>query len=250
MDIIIIDDEVKARSLIRNIMLQSSYNSIGKILEAENLREGVQLIKEHHPQVVLLDIEMPNEQGIEILNYFDTDAIDFELVFTTAYSEYAVQAFEMNAIDYILKPIRPKRLMEVINRIKESFDRNDIQNRLEELRKSLKEHNFNKIGLPVVDGIEFVPIDSIVHLKAEGMYTHVFTLNENARVVSKPLKFFDVLLDSGKTFYRPHRSHIVNLTFLKNYVRTDGNYIVLENGGQIPISKEKKDEFLNLVTQL
>ena len=252
MRIIIIDDETKARSLLKNIIEQhesgSDYQS--ELFEAENLLEGVNLIKQHQPKLVFLDIEMPNEQGIEIFKYFDNREITFDLVFTTAYSEYALRAFEMNAIDYILKPIRPKRVAEILDKLTTNFNKEDIQTKLEELKTSLNNNSFNKIGLPVQDGIIFVPLKEIIHLEADGMYTKVHKKDQETLVVSKPLKFFDQLVQTGDTFYRPHRSHIFNFQYLKRYVRKDGNYIVLENEHVLPISKDKKEEFLAIVSAI
>lgn len=249
MNILVIDDEIKARSLLKNLIQSSSFE-IDNIYEAEDLSSGVSVIKKESPKLVFLDIEMPNEQGTEIFKYFDENEVDFELVFTTAYSEYALQAFEMNAVDYLLKPIRPKRLKEVIERVQKSFKKEDIQMRLEELKCTLKTNNFKKIGLPVQDGFQFVPLEEIVHLEADGMYTKVKKKDGKSIMVSKPLRFFQHLLDSKTTFYRPHRSHIVNLTFLKQYVRKDGSYIVMENEDIVPVSKDKKEEFLELVSSI
>lgn len=250
MKVLVIDDEVKARSLLKNLIFSAS-EEVEEVYEAADLKSGVELIRQKDPRLVFLDIEMPEEQGTDIFNYFDKEEIKFELVFTTAYSEYALQAFEMNAIDYLLKPIRPKRLKEVIHRVLENFNQEGIQKRLEELKNSLRTNNFQKIGLPVNDGFEFVELKDIMHLEADGMYTKVIISTNNETIlVSKPLKFFQDILGLGNTFYRPHRSHIVNLSYLKRYVRSNGNHIVLENGNIVPVAKDKRAEFLELVTTL
>ncbi|CAG5081701.1 LytR/AlgR family response regulator transcription factor [Parvicella tangerina] len=250
MKAIIIEDEARARSLLRNLLESNCKDDIEHIYEATALKPGVELIKNHRPEIVFLDIEMPNEQGVEILNYFSTEEIDFDIVFTTAYSEFALKAFEMNAIDYILKPLRPSKVIEVVKKVKENRQSNKIQERLAELKKSLSNHSFNKIGLPVSDGILFLPIEEIINIEADGMYTKVFTINDGTLTISKPLKFYEHLLSSEYPFYRPHRSHLVNLKYLKQYIRKDGNYCLLENGNTIPISKEKKDEFLAVLTEI
>jgi two-component system LytT family response regulator len=247
--IVVIDDEPKARSLLTNL-IRSASDAVHELHQAADLASGVQMIREHNPHLVFLDIEMPNEQGTEILNYFEGETIDFDIVFTTAYSEYALKAFEINAIDYLLKPIRPKRLKEVLERVRTAAEQKDIQLRLEELRNSLRNNHFDKIGLPVQDGIEFVPLQQIIRLEADGMYTKVKRENGEEVLVSKPLKYFQHLLESGTTFYRPHRSHIINMTFLKQYVRRDGHSIVLENGDMVPVAKDKKEEFLELVSSI
>lgn len=246
MNIVIIDDESKARSLLRTI-IEDGDDFVSSILEASNLADGVDLIQENNPQLVFLDIEMPNQQGIEIFNYFDKETIDFEIVFTTAYDQYALQAFEMNAIDYILKPLRPKRILEVIEKVRSMRHIDNLNVKFEELRNSLKTGVFKKIGLPVNDGVLFLPLEEIIHMEAEGMYTNFYTVNSGTILVSKPLKYFTHVLETDYGFYRPHRSHIFNMKFLKKYVRKDGNYVILENDHIIPITKDKREEFLRLI---
>lgn len=249
MKIVIIDDEPTARSLIRHIISRENAVSY-EIFEAADLLEGVAIIKAEKPKLVFLDIEMPNQQGIEIFSYFEDDEIDFEIVFCTAYSDYAINAFEMNAIDYILKPVRPNRIIEVLKKVETSFNQKQIQMRLHELKESLRNQQFRKIGVPVNDGIVFIPIENIVYLMADGMYTNIHRVDGKTLTVSKPLKYFNRLIGVGMPFYRPHRSYIINLHFLKQYVKRDGNYILLDNDEMIPLSKEKKDEFLLLISDL
>ena len=249
MKIVIIDDESKARSLLRNVIKRLDDDTY-EVFDAEDLSSGVSIIKREQPKLVFLDIEMPNEQGTEILNYFENDEINFEICFSTAYSEYALRAFEMNALDYILKPIRPKKILEVIQKVRENFNQEGIQEKLQELKKSLNANNFNKIGLPVKDGIRFVELVDIINLIADGMYTKVYINDEKPILISKPLKFFNHLIEAGNTFYKPHRSHIFNIKYLKQYIKKDGNYVLLENDQTIPISKEKRDEFLSLISAI
>ena len=248
MEILIVDDELRARNLLKAI-IEKHCPDVHEIFESSTMLEGVELIRTKSPRLVFLDIEMPQVRGTEIFNYIKKEEVNFELVFATAYSEFAVRAFEMNAIDYLLKPVRPTRVVEIVNKVQASFEKESIQTRLDELHKTLKQQEFMKIGVPVADGIKFIPLDEIIRMEADGMYTKIYTLNDGDETISKPLKFFEHLLTSGKTFYRPHRSHICNLKFLKQYVRKDGNYIILEQGHSVPISKDKKDEFLQFASR-
>ncbi|NOQ73029.1 MAG: response regulator [Crocinitomix sp.] len=247
MNILIIDDEPKARILLRNI-IDSGCDFVESITEASNLKSGVALIRETSPQLVFLDIEMPNQQGTELLNYFEADEIDFEIVFTTAYSDYALRAFEMNAIDYILKPLRSKKIIDVINKVKNNYDKENVGSKFQELKKSLKTNRFEKMGLPVKDGILFVSLAEIIHIEADGMYSKFHTVEEGSLLVSKPLKYFEHILEISSDFYRPHRSHIFNLNFLKRYIKKDGNYVVLNNEHIIPVAKDKREAFLALIS--
>lgn len=249
MKIVVIDDEPKARSLLKNVIGRLE-DDLYEVFEAGDLASGVALIKREQPKLVFLDIEMPNEQGTEILNYFEPDEVNFEIVFSTAYSDYALRAFEMNAIDYILKPIRPKKVLDVIKRVQDSYNQENIQEKLSELKASLANSSFEKLGVPVKDGIRFVSLKDIVHLEEDGMYTKIHLNDRSIIMVSKPLKFFSHILASGKTFYKPHRSHIFNFQYLKQYIKRDGNYALLENEHVIPIAKDKRDEFVNLITAI
>lgn len=248
MRIVVIDDERQARQLLGRII--DSEVEDAEVHEAGDLEAGVDVIRKTAPDLVFLDIEMPGRQGTDILDLLGPSEIDFHIVFTTAYAEYAVKAFEMNAIDYLLKPLRPSRVRAVIDRVRELRTRSDLHARLDELRQSLRSGAFRKIGLPVSNGIRFVPVEDIVHLEADGMYTRVHTRDGAETVVSKPLKFFTHLLEQGGLFYRPHRSHIIHLGYLKQFVRKDGTYIVLENDQSVPIAKDRREEFLELVSAL
>lgn len=246
MKAIIIDDEPKARRLL-TVIVEESCPKITSIVEAENLLDGIQLIKETRPQIVFLDIEMPEHSGLEILDFLDRDELNFEIVFTTAYSDYAIQAFELSAVDYILKPIRPQKVIEAVNKVIDTLGKTSVNVKLEELKAALASANFKKIALPVADGITFVAFDDIITLVADGMYTKITTTKEEY-LISKPLRHFADLLEKIPTFYRPHRSYLINLAFIKQYVKSDGGYILMDNDTTVSISKEKRDEFLTLVS--
>lgn len=245
MKCIIIDDEAKARSLLR-ILIEENCPEISQIFEAPDLLSGIKLIKEQNPKIVFLDIEMPEHSGLEILEFFKDEKVNFEIIFTTAYNEYALQAFQISAVDYLLKPLRPIQVKEAVAKALTFIGNSQMNEKIETLKKALFEEDFNKIGLPVTDGIKFLPTSEIILLEADGMYTKFFTKAE-CILVSKPLKHFVALLESKKTFYRPHRSYLINLKYIKQYVKSDGGYIILENDHQVSISQNKKEEFLKLV---
>jgi len=248
MKAIIIDDEPKARRLL-NVILQENCTKVSAIFEAENLLDGIELIKRHQPQIVFLDIEMPEHSGLEILDFLDRDELNFEIVFTTAYSDYAIQAFKLSAIDYILKPLRPQKVIEAVDKVIYTLGKTGINIKLEELKTALASSNFKKIALPVADGITFVAFEEIITLTADGMYTKINTVKEEF-LISKPLRHFADILDKIPTFYRPHRSYLINLAFIKQYVKSDGGYILMDNDKTVSISKDKRDEFLELVSNI
>lgn len=249
MKALIIDDEKKARQVLQ-ILVEENCPKITTILQADNLISGVELIKQQAPSIVFLDIEMPEHSGLEILNFIEKEIHNFEIIFTTAYSEYAIQAFQLSAIDYLLKPVRASQVKDAVDKAIKFLGNSQINKRLTELKSSLEEANFKKIGLPNSNGIKFVSFTDIIMLEADGMYTNVTTQSEGDILVSKPLKFFVDLLQNIKMFYRPHRSFLINLAFIKEYIKKDGGYIVMENDKTVSISNDKKDEFLTIVQNI
>lgn len=249
MQALIIDDEPKARNLLK-ILIQENCSKIENISTAEDLLSGVELIKKEQPQIIFLDIEMPEHSGLEILDFIDKEHYNFEVVFTTAYSEYAIQAFELSAIDYLLKPIRVDKLQLAVEKAALSIGKSQVNIKIEELRKSLKSLNFKKIALPVADGIKFVDFEDIIMLKADGMYTNISLQSKDEILISKPLKHFVELLGSTPTFYKPHRSYLINLKYIQEYSKKDGGYIVMDNNETVSISKDKKEEFLTIVQSI
>ena len=249
MNVLIIDDEPKARKLLE-VLITENCPKIKQISLAEDLLSGVEIIKKETPQIVFLDIEMPVHSGLEIMDFIPENIRNFEIIFTTAYSEYAIQAFELSAIDYLLKPIRPEKLKDAVEKAINNIGKSDINIKLEELKKSLAASNFKKIGLPNADGIKFVDFNNIIMLEADAMYTKVSTVNDDTILVSKPLKFFVEILQKMKTFYRPHRSYLINLSYIKEYIKKEGGYIVMENDKTVSISKDKKEEFLTIVQSI
>lgn len=249
MKIVIIDDEPKARKLL-DVLITENCPKVTSIFSAEDLLSGVEIIKKEQPQIVFLDIEMPEHSGLEIFDFIDETHHNFEIIFTTAYSEYAIKAFELSAVDYLLKPLRIDKLKDAVEKAMKNIGKSHINTKLDELQKSLKSANFKKIGLPVADGIKFVNFEDIILLKADGMYTRVSIQNASEILISKPLKHFVELLDNISTFYRPHRSYLINLKYIQEYNKKDGGYIIMDNNESVSISKDKKVEFLTIVQNI
>jgi len=249
MKAVIIDDEPKARRLLE-VLLIENFSQFSELFLAQDLIEGVELIKKHEPQLVFLDIEMPEYSGIELFNFIDPKKHRFELIFTTAYNNYAIKAFELSAVDYLLKPLQINKLKEAVEKAIVNLDNYQISLKLDALHKSLKSVNFKKIALPVTQGIKFVNFEDIILFKADGMYTRVALEQSPEILISKPLKHFVNLLDHIPIFYKPHRSYLINLTYIKEYIKKEGGYIVMENDETVSISNDKKEEFLMLVKSI
>ncbi len=235
MKAIIIDDEKRARVTLQ-LLLAEYCPQIEIIAQCENLPEGVKAIRKHNPDLILLDIEMPGHSGLELLDFFDESDINFSIIFTTAYNEYAIQAFKLSAIDYLLKPINPEQLTEAINRL-------EIQKQKKLNFKLLKENISNtcltKIAVPSGNSLIFIDTSKISYIKGEGAYSEVFCVNDIKHMVSRNLKNFEDTLCNNSPFLRVHKSYIVNFNFVVAYNKSDGGFLELENKKQIPISSDK-----------
>ncbi len=239
MKVLIIDDESKARSLLHTIISEYCLE-IETIFQAENLLKGIEIIKKEPIKILFLDIEMPNHSGLQLFDFLNIEEVDFEIIFTTAYSDYAIQAFEFSAIDYLLKPLRPNKVKEAVEKAKKSLEQNQLQQRLIELKQALSSEKFNKLALPVEDGVLFVKLEDIYFCEADGMYSKFYLKNNKKLLISKPLKYFTDLLDNKEMFYKPHRSYLVNLQYLQKLVKKEGTYLEMENNFLVPVSKEKR----------
>jgi two-component system LytT family response regulator len=239
MKILIVDDETKARSMLRNIITEYC-NGVTVLGEASGVNEAVKIINKQKPDIVFLDIEMPNENGFALFDYFDVPP--FETIFCTAYSEYALQAFEVSAIDYILKPISISKVQAAIEKAIKTHGQNKIIEQVSVLKENLSVQQLQKIGLPLADGLQFVKIDDLLYFEADGSYTQVVTTKGNF-LVCKKIKEFDELLQNDNRFYRVHRSFLVNVLKISKYSKKEGASVVVENQKVIPVAREKKNDF-------
>ncbi len=237
---IIIDDEPLARKLL-NGMCQEYCPQIEIVAMEEDLPNGVKAIKKWQPDLVFLDIEMPGHSGLEILKFFTDQEVNFKIIFTTSYNEYALQAFKLSAIDYLLKPIVPDDLIQSIERFKKNSNNNyDI------LKTNLSTDIKKKVAIATASTIKFIELDDILYLKAEGAYTKLFIKNANPILASKGLKHFDDLLNDIPNFFRCHKSYIININYITDYVKSEGGYLKIDQH-EINISSEKVEAFLKLM---
>ena len=236
---ILIDDEKRARNVL-STLLERNCPSVNLVAACSDLLSGVEAIKAHKPDVVFLDIQMPKYNGYEIVNHLD--CIDFEIIFVTAYDNYAIKAFEMSALDYIVKPIDRHRLVSSIEKMKDKMHR---QNRLEEYRvlvDAMKQKTNDKIVIPELGNRRIVELEHIISIEAEGAYTHVHLSNDAKITIAKNLKYFEKLLSDHRIFFRTHRSWLVNLKHVKNIHKSNLN-VSLTKDIQAKISRNKVVEF-------
>ena len=238
---IIVDDELKSRESLQILLTDFCENVTVEAL-CQNVEEGIQAIDTHKPDVVFLDIQMQRETGFDLLAKLEN--IEFEVVFTTAHSEYAIKAFQFSAIDYLLKPIDIEELKRSVNKIEKKLNA-DISVRLENLIQNLKpaQNPIKKIALPTADGLLFVKIDDILYCVASSNYTEFFVNDGKSYLVSRTLKEYDEML-SDFNFSRIHNSYLINLNAIKKYVRGEGGYVIMNNDVSLDVSKRKKEGFL------
>jgi two-component system LytT family response regulator len=243
---IIIDDERNCIEMME--WLIKTYTPNVKIdAMCDSAEKGIEAITKYRPDVVFLDIEMPRMNGFDMLKQFDK--LFFDVVFTTAYDQFAIKAFRFSALNYLLKPIDPDDLIETIHRLEEkkSVPSKDQIQLLVESVKNMKATT-PRIALTTNDGMIFVSTQDIVFCEAESNYTSVVLANGKKIVVSKVLKDIDEAL-SGPDFFRIHNSFLINLNRIKKFVRGDGGYVVMDNDTTISISRSRRQEFMELFSK-
>jgi len=249
MKALIIDDENKARRLLEALIVQEC-KEITSIFQAGDLEAGIETIKEQQPDVVFLDIEMPKYSGLQILDFFENKEVNFQIIFTTGYNHYAVEAFKLSAIDYLLKPIDVEELKLAVEKAINVIQDKNIANKFDDLKKAFKQLSLNKIALEIPKGIIFVSHDDVLLFEADSMYTKVYLKDGKTELICKPLKHFVEQLESKPIFYKPHRSYLINLKHIKELSKKDGYFLIMENKKTIPIAKDKKEEFIKIVQEV
>jgi len=234
---IIVDDEKHGRENLAGILAQHC-PEITVSGEADSVENAIQFIKKEKPELVFLDIEMPKANGFQLLEYFAE--INFEVIFVTAYDNYAIKAIRFSAADYILKPINYKDLKVAVEKVAQRIKRKAENERIKELHRNILQPENPRIGLPTGDRIEFVNVKDIVHCKGEGNYTHIYLERGKHLLVAKTLIEFEELLNEY-SFIRTHKSHLVNLKHVSAYLKTDGGMLQLSNGENVAISRRRKD---------
>jgi two-component system LytT family response regulator len=205
--------------------------------------KGIDLIK---PDCVFLDIEMPEMDGFQMLHKLKYR--DFELIFTTAYDSYALKAIKERAIDYLLKPIDSDDLQKAAERILEKKKNNRLGEQLRNIMLDLRsQQSSRKIPLSFNEKTIFITADDIIYCKSDGNYTELFLQGGKKEVLSKKIKEVEALIHNSN-FFRAHNSYLVNLSYVSEFVKTDGQYLILEDGSSIPVSRSKKQKLLHLLS--
>ncbi len=240
---LIIDDEQKARNILDHY-IKNFIPDITEIRQADSVDSAQEILKTYDPGIVFLDVEMPHKNGFDFLVSLKEPAA-FDVIFTTAYNQYAIQAIRFSALDYLLKPVDPDELKAAVGRHQEKkesahekkqlFD-NLVQNMD---KKDVKDF---RIAVPSNEGVYFFTIDEILRLEADRSYTHIHLVGKRPFIASKTLKHFEEMLDEFQ-FIRTHKSHLVNPRHITR-VSNDNEFVLLTDGSKVEVSRRKKDDVL------
>lgn len=248
MHILVIDDEDRARKSIVDL-LQLSHFNIESITQAYNVKSGLEAIRNHKVDLLLLDINMPDGTGFDLLKKLDS--IDFKIIFITAYEEYAIRAFGFSAIDYLLKPIDPAKLMEALEKARQLVEQESINLKLNALFANLENSNSEckKLILKTAENIYVVSTSDIIRCESDSGYTNFFLVDGKKILVSNNLKDYEEMLN-GMGFYRIHQSHLINIKYIDHYSKTDGGAVIMKDNSNLPVARRKKDSFLKLLEMI
>ena len=241
---VIIDDEQDARFLLRNQLEKKFGGQISILAEAEDIQPGIEIIEDHKPDVVFLDIQMKTGTGFDLLQQMK--AIDFEVIFITAYDQYAVNAFKFSAFGYLLKPIKTKELADVLRKLEIhlSEKKRETGKRLKVLVENYgSEGDIQKLIVPNVEGFQVLKIAEILRLEGDRNYTHFILSNNRKVTTSKSLGEYEELLNEYG-FFRIHQSTIVSLRHIVGYVKGDGGMVEMVDGISLKVSRNRKVDFL------
>ena len=241
---LICDDEDSNRKNLRNLLTEYCPN-IEIIGESSTNEETLQKILKENPDLVFLDIRMHKKTVFEVLSQIDNPR--FEIIFVTAYDEYAFKAIKFNALDYLLKPIDINELQKSVQKVKDKIFEQNENSRLLKLISNLRLEDIEKkIALPQENEIVFVPIKEIIRCQAESNYTRFYFTSGKSLIISRTLKEFDQAL-SGYNFVRIHQSHLINTKLISSYVKQDGGYLKMIDGSSVSIARSRKDELSHIL---
>jgi two-component system LytT family response regulator len=246
---VIVEDEMHSRESLKNL-LRDFCPEVSLAGAAASIEEALPMIRKEKPGLIFLDIELQTGTGFDLLRQLGD--LDFEVIFTTAFEQYAIQAIKFSSLDYLLKPIDIDELQEAVAKAMDKHHQEQRKAQLELLLANLDQRRTgvqHRICLATAEGLEFVEVADILFCEANGSYTTFHLRDARKVVVSKNLKEYENLLE-GQPFLRVHNSFLVNLKEVQRYVRSEGGYILMKNGAQVSISPRKRDEFLQKMAAL
>jgi two-component system LytT family response regulator len=244
---VIVEDEEMARKVLKSLLAQYCQD-VMVCAEADDVVSGKNMIETFRPDLVFLDIEMPGGSGFKLLTSIENK--DFEVVFITAYEQFAIKAIRHDALDYILKPIDPKELVAAVEKVKEAKYKKTLKKQYDSLLKNLDPEQLvvRKISLSTADKIHLIDVDDIIRCESDNYYTIIFFKDGTSLMVSKTLKDMEQKLEEYD-FVRTHKSHLVNMRCIMNFIK-DEMMVVMTDGTKVPVSKRKKEKILEVINNL
>ncbi len=245
----VVIDDVEAIRRKNAALIAASCPNVSVIGQADSVVTGIQLIRQTAPDLVFLDVEMPDGTGFDLLQKLSP--IPFKVIFITGYEDFAIRAFRFSAIDYLLKPLDRHELVEAVKKAEHALEKDVFDMKLHNLFTNLERpKNLQKLVLRTADKIYSVNIQDIIHCESDKNYTTFHFINAPKLVVSTNLKEYETLL-GPHNFFRTHKSHLINMTYFDHFIKSEGgNTIVMKNKASIPLSVRKKDEFLILLDSM
>ena len=247
MTCILVDDEMSSRQTLQS-MIEKYCPDVSIIAQANSIESAYESIILNKPDLVFLDIEMPEGNAFDLLQKFDS--IHFKLIFTTAYEQYALEAIKVEAADYLLKPLSITDLVNAVNKLKKKISHSIDKHELFQLLSTFQipHHHNPYIPIPTSNGYEMIHTDDIVRCEANESYTFIYLISKVKKTISKKIGDVEAML-SSHDFFRVHHSYLVNKKYIKNYVRGDGGFVQLSDQSEVPVSKRKKSEFIEWLTE-
>jgi two-component system LytT family response regulator len=243
--VLIIDDENRTRDLISK-MIDSFGLDVETIPEGENVASGIAAIKKHKPDIVFLDIQMPDGTGFDVIQAIEEKT--FEIIFITAHEEFAIKAIKFSALDYLLKPVDTTELRNSLEKALTTLEtRSDSQ--FDALQKNIQPNEKRRLVLKTQESVHVVELDQIIRCEADRNYTSFFLLENKKILVSKTLKEYETLL-SGHNFLRVQQSHLVNIDYVDRYDKKNGGAVVMKDGSEVPLSPAKRELFFKRLENL
>lgn len=239
---IIIDDEVKGRSTL-NLLIKRYLPHVQVIGEADGVESGLSLLAAEPVDLIFLDIQMGDGTGFDFLEKVTNK--NFEVIFVTAFDEYAIKAFQWSAVDYLLKPVDPELLISAVHKVQQTLqDSTQLTSKIDALinnKSSLK-----KVAIYTQTGVELINVDEIVRFEASSNYTILYLRNKTTIISTKTLKEYDEML-SESTFFRVHKSHLINLNNVQRYVNGDGGFVIMNDSSEVEVARRRKESFLQIL---
>jgi two-component system LytT family response regulator len=248
---VIVDDEKRARTFLKG-HINTYCPEVKIVAEAENVSSAIKAIREHNPELVFLDIKMPDGTGFDVIERLraseDGQDLKFKIIFTTAFDQYAIKAIKFSALDYLLKPIDPEELVESLKKNKLNLISNNANDNVDVLIGNLKQLNDSnkRIVLNTSNKAYIYTINEIIRCESSGSYTIFYVKNEDPLLISKSLGETEELLKDHQ-FERIHKSHLINLNYMRAFIKNDGGFVEMQNGDKIPVSNRKREYLMQLL---